>query len=102
MPKRTRYTEEQKAQVVARMSAPDAPSILQLARELKISEPTLYAWKKEALGTRKTNSLGDMTKEPSAMESRVKRLERELAEKEKLVVELGLALLRAQGIIGPK
>ena len=43
-----RYPEERKTAVLAKMTGPNRKSIPELSREEKISEPTLYAWRKEA------------------------------------------------------
>lgn len=46
--KKVRFTEEQIIHAMRRLEAGEPPK--QLVRELGISEPTLYTWKKKYLG----------------------------------------------------
>ncbi len=43
-----RYTEEMKESIIRRMMPPNNESVSQLSKELGITEPTLYKWRKEA------------------------------------------------------
>ncbi|GGA69368.1 transposase [Ornithinibacillus halotolerans] len=43
-----RYTEEMKESIIKRMMPPNNESVSQLSKELGISEPTLYNWRKKA------------------------------------------------------
>ncbi|MBG9656037.1 transposase [Cytobacillus firmus] len=43
-----RYTEEMKEAILKRMMPPNNESVSQLSKELGITEPTLYKWRKEA------------------------------------------------------
>jgi transposase-like protein len=104
MAKREPYSEEVKQAAIARLLAPNAPSVLTLSKEIGISEPTLYAWKKEAL----TRSLGPPpptaetpprpvgSGEVVQLRARVAELERELAKKNADIAELALAYIRKQ------
>lgn len=43
-----RYTEEMKESILKRMMPPNNESVSQISKELGITEPTLYKWRKEA------------------------------------------------------
>lgn len=43
-----RYTEEMKESILRRMMPPNNDSVSQISKELGITEPTLYKWRKEA------------------------------------------------------
>lgn len=43
-----RYTEEMKESILNRMMPPNNESVSQISKELGITEPTLYKWRKEA------------------------------------------------------
>lgn len=43
-----RYTDEMKKAILNRMMPPNNESVSQLSKELGITEPTLYKWRKEA------------------------------------------------------
>ncbi len=43
----TRYSQELKQQIVKKMMPPSSQSVAAISRDTGISEPTLYAWKKQ-------------------------------------------------------
>jgi transposase-like protein len=100
MPRRQPYSEEVKREVMKRLIAPDAPPVLELSKELKISEPTLYAWKKEALGGGgKSKPVAESGSDVRELKARVEKLEAELAEKNRLLLEFSLRLLKQADVL---
>ena len=43
-----RYTQEQKEAIIKRMMPPNNESVIQISKEVGISDVTLYKWRKEA------------------------------------------------------
>lgn len=104
MPRRLPYSPEVKQAAVQRLLAPDAPPVIELSRELQISEPTLYAWRKEALTMAKRRAEEGQGRqvEPETVESlrqRVRALEAELARKNGQIADLAMLVLRQQGLV---
>lgn len=107
MPKKV-YTDEEKAAVLEKLLAPKAKPILTLARELHISEPTLYAWRKEALekkaaakasGQPPPAVVPEYTNELIKARKMIQALEAELERKNRALAELSLLVLQNQGLI---
>lgn len=101
MPKKV-YTEEEKRAALVKLLAPNAKPILTLARELGISEPTLYNWKNVALAARANGQppvKPPYTDELIKARKQVQELEAELERKNRALAELSLIILRNQGLL---
>ncbi|MCP3103537.1 transposase [Myxococcus sp. K15C18031901] len=109
-PKTTRYTPEQKAQVLKMLAAPDA-NILDISGKTGVSVPTLYTWRKEVQeaagreevrhekGEEKTNH---PVYDNVGLEKRVRLLEAELARKNEIIAELSVLVLQNHGLLKGK
>jgi transposase-like protein len=89
MATRSTMTASERVELVLRLLRREEPAV-QLARRSGISEQTLYRWRDEFIAAGKLG-LGGGGNGASAMTRQVERLERELAERDRVIGELTIA-----------
>ena len=85
MPRQTKLTTEQKVEVVLKLLRRE-DSAAKLARRYGISEQTLFRYRDRFLESGKVGLSGDRD-----AEAQIKRLEKDIAERERVIGELTIA-----------
>ena len=83
MGRKLTYTPDEKAQVVLKILTKQKP-IATMAKELEVSEQTLYRWRDEFLQA----GTSAMMRKPPARVDEVDMLKREIAKRDRLIGEL--------------